>query len=159
MFRAVARVARRAGQPVSHARRALSTAEAHGLVEQAPARPSRVRAVFFGFLAGMSTTSFTGWYWLQDEIHAATTELKDGASEVHHEISKISSWMSRMDALTSEVERLKNEGVRRDELRAMHEAMKDERAWLETQLGQHKAQVLEAQKDMIIAVERATTSQ
>jgi hypothetical protein len=48
-----------------------------------------VRAVFFGFLAGMSTTSFGGWYWLQDEIHEATTELKSGASDVHNEISKV----------------------------------------------------------------------
>ena len=35
-----------------------------------------MRAVFFGFLGGLASATLGGYYFIQDEIHVATSRLK-----------------------------------------------------------------------------------
>jgi hypothetical protein len=63
-------------------------------------------------------------------------------------------WIALTESLEAEIERLKKDMARRDEIAALADSLKDERAALAVALADHKREMNENQRDLYVAIER-----
>eukprot|EP00041_Stephanoeca_diplocostata_P028369 m.802561 g.802561 ORF g.802561 m.802561 type:complete len:173 (-) comp23362_c0_seq3:1796-2314(-) len=124
------------------------------VTETATKPPSRIRAVFFGFLAGVASATVGGYFVLEDEIKVTAAQLKTSVQSINEEIEKVSGWLEAVESLAAEVTWLKSNAARREELAKLAEDVKAEREELELTMAQHKKLVHDAQTEMFAAIDR-----
>jgi len=116
--------------------------------------PSRVRAVFFGFLGGVAVSSAVGLFKLNDRINAAADQVLVSVRSLGDDVGQLASATEKIEALEREIQNLKKDAVRRDEVRGLLEQVTKEKADMDVALSTHKREVMLAQEQMFAAIEQ-----
>ena len=128
------------------------------LLESTKKPPSRIRAVFFGFLAGISFSCGVGYIYLTDDINAASVQLQKNVRALTGQVQKVADSLSRVDHLETELAALRAEAARNADFKALREDMLAEKDALRVALAEHKASVWEAQEEMYKQAEQQQRS-
>jgi hypothetical protein len=116
--------------------------------------PSRIRAVFFGFLAGLSTAMGTGFYLMRGEIQQSSAALRTNVDVIGEGVFTVAENLKKIDLLTLELTRLKKDVARNEDLQELKTALQKERDELSIQLSEHKARVNTQQKELYEVIEQ-----
>lgn len=113
---------------------------------------NRVRAVFFGFLAGTAGSAFAGYMLVTEEINRGYDKVNGGVAALGQNVEKLTGVAEEVSALRREILHLKKDAAKQSEFRALVEDFTKEKDSLEVAFALHKGAVETEQAKMFNAI-------
>eukprot|EP00039_Didymoeca_costata_P019225 m.336703 g.336703 ORF g.336703 m.336703 type:complete len:150 (+) comp17937_c0_seq1:123-572(+) len=120
--------------------RSLST-----LTEPTTKTPSRIRAVFFGFLGGMAVSSASGYLFISDQVNDMNAAMRADLKRISQSVTQLQDNTDKVEALLREVEKLKSDTAKKTDFSELQEQVTKEKADLNIALAEHKHDIHTAQ--------------
>eukprot|EP00043_Microstomoeca_roanoka_P010008 m.95291 g.95291 ORF g.95291 m.95291 type:complete len:173 (+) comp14761_c0_seq3:158-676(+) len=124
------------------------------LLEVSKKQPSRIRAVFFGFLVGVTASGGVAYGMLTEDIERSAAQLNKSVEALGSQVTKMASALEKVETLEQQLQALRTKVATRAEVDALINQVQDHKDELAMTLSQHKAAVWEAQDEMFKAVTR-----
>eukprot|EP00049_Salpingoeca_infusionum_P007954 m.128416 g.128416 ORF g.128416 m.128416 type:complete len:168 (+) comp13870_c0_seq1:2043-2546(+) len=140
---------------------ATSTARANQaanpLMEPVAKPPSRIRAVFFGFLAGVTASCGVAYALLTDDIKTSSSALTSSVKALEAEVNQIGSRLAQLDRLDREVSSLEVRCAKRSDIEDIAQRFQKTATHFDSSLEQHKTAVWETQRQLFEALKELNT--
>eukprot|EP00040_Diaphanoeca_grandis_P010264 m.52487 g.52487 ORF g.52487 m.52487 type:complete len:172 (-) comp21615_c1_seq2:392-907(-) len=123
------------------------------MLERTEKQPSRIRAVFFGFLAGLATSSSVGYYFFRDEILQTESAVVKEMQALAASVESVASSVEKIEKVQSELNSLKAQVTKKEDLELLRLQFEQEKDHLELTLAEHKDFVLDGYTDMATQID------